>query len=84
MGITPADLGYDGEPAAVWPEIALRFTLAQPGLHSAIIGTTNPAHVKANIAAAEKGPLPEDQAAALRNAFAAAQGAAGEAWTGQG
>ena len=83
MGVTPADLGYDGEPAAVWPEIALRFTLAQPGVHSAIVGTTNPAHVKANIAAAEKGPLPDDQVAALRSAFAAAESAAGEAWTGQ-
>ena len=83
MGITPADLGFDGDPAAVWPEIALRFTLAQPGLHSAIIGTTNPAHVKANIAAARKGALPEEQVAIVRRAFATAQSAAGEAWTGQ-
>ena len=83
MGITPADLGYDGDPAAVWSEIALRFTLAQPGLHSAIIGTTNPAHVKANIAAAGKGALPEEQVAIVRRAFATAQSAAGEAWTGQ-
>ena len=83
MGTTPADLGYDGDPATAWPEIALRFTLAQPGMHTAIVGTTNPAHVEANIAAAAKGPLPEDQVAALRHAFAAAQSAAGEAWTGQ-
>ena len=83
MGTTPADLGYDGDPAAAWPEIALRFTLAQPGLHTAIVGTTNPAHVAANVAATEKGPLPADQVVALRAAFAAAQRTAGEAWTGQ-
>ena len=83
MGVTVADLGYAGDAAAVWPEIALRFTLSQPGMHTAIVGTTNPAHVKANIAAAAKGPLPEDQVATLRAAFAAAQSAAGEAWTGQ-
>ncbi len=83
MGITAADLGYDGDPATVWPEIALRFTLSQPGMHTAIVGTTNPAHVEANITAAEKGPLPDDQVATLRDAFAAAQSAAGEAWTGQ-
>ena len=84
MAVTPADLGYAGDPATAWAEIALRFTLAQPGMHTAIVGTTNPAHVKANIAAAEKGPLPEHQVATLRAAFAAAQSAAGEAWTGQG
>ena len=83
MGVTPADLGFDGEPSAQWPEIALRFTLSIPGVHTAIIGTTDPEHVAANIAAAEKGPLPDETVARLRAAFRTAQDGAGQAWTGQ-
>ena len=39
-------------------EFALRFTLSQPGVHTAIIGTTNPDNARKNFAIAEKGPLP--------------------------
>ena len=74
-GLPATPVGFGGAPFALLG--------TQPGLHSAIVGTTNPAHVAANIAAARKGPLPEDQVTALRTAFSAAQGAAGEAWTGQ-
>ncbi len=82
MAITPGDLGFPGEAAAAWPEIALRFILAQPGLGSAIIGTTKASHVAANIAAAAKGPLPEDMVGKLRAAFRRAEAAAGEPWPG--
>jgi len=41
-------------------EFMLRFTLSHPGLSSTIVGTANPAHLAANIATAERGPLPED------------------------
>ena len=41
-------------------EFILRFTLSHPGLSTTIVGTANPAHLAANIATAEKGPLPAD------------------------
>ena len=72
-----------GAPEAAWPELALRFTLSQPGVHSAIVGTTNPAHVAANIAAADKGPLPASQVEAIRAAFARAEEADSEEWHAQ-
>jgi aryl-alcohol dehydrogenase-like predicted oxidoreductase len=41
-------------------EFILRFTLSHPGLSSTIVGTSSPAHLAANIAVAERGPLPDD------------------------
>lgn len=41
-------------------EFVLRFTLSHPGLSTTIVGTANPDHLAANIAVAEKGPLPAD------------------------
>jgi len=41
-------------------EFTLRFTLSHPGLHTAIVGTGNPDHVRSNAAAAPRGALPED------------------------
>jgi aryl-alcohol dehydrogenase-like predicted oxidoreductase len=41
-------------------EFVLRFTLSHPGLSTTIVGTSNPAHLAGNIAAAEQGPLPAD------------------------
>ena len=83
MGVTPSEFGFEGEPSEQWPEMALRFTLSIPGVHTAIIGTTNPNHVVANIAAAQKGPLPDEAVARLRLAFEAAQRRVAESWTGQ-
>ena len=83
MEITPADLGFSGPPQNAWPEIALRFTLAQPGIHVPIIGTTNPKSAVANIENCAKGPLPDDAVRKIRAAFRSAEKAAGEIWAGQ-
>ena len=82
MAISLSDLGFEGEPDCVWPEIALRFTLSQPGVHTAIIGTTNLAHVEANIKAADKGPLTADIVQKLRSAFQQAESASAATWSG--
>lgn len=78
MNLKPADLGFTDQD---WPEIALRFTLSQPGVHCAIIGTQNPDNARANITAADKGPLPPQVVAKICDAFQKAdpQGT----WTGQ-
>ncbi len=81
MKLTPADLGFDGSPELVWPELALRFTLSHDGVHTAIIGTTNPENARANIAAAEKGPLPAEVVKKIRSAFQIADPEG--KWTGQ-
>lgn len=81
LGITPADLGFDGEPSTVWPEIALRFTLSIPGVNVAIVGTTNAANAMRNVELVEKGPLPDDVVRRIRDAFQQARGS--ENWLGQ-
>ena len=40
-------------------ELILRFTLTHPHCHTTIVGTCNPEHLKANLAAASAGPLPQ-------------------------
>ncbi|HXE52650.1 MAG TPA: aldo/keto reductase [Tepidisphaeraceae bacterium] len=81
MKLNPADLGTTGSPDQAWPELALRFTLSHPGVHTAIIGTTNPANAQANIAAANKGPLPPAMVKRIRDAFHQADPR--RQWTGQ-
>jgi aryl-alcohol dehydrogenase-like predicted oxidoreductase len=41
-------------------EFVLRFTLSHPALSSTIVGTSSTGHLHANVAIAEKGPLPAD------------------------
>jgi aryl-alcohol dehydrogenase-like predicted oxidoreductase len=41
-------------------EFVLRFTISHPGLSTTIVGTSSRAHLAANVAIAEKGPLPAD------------------------
>ena len=41
-------------------EFMLRFTLSHPGLTTTIVGTKNPDHLKDNVEAAMKGPLPDE------------------------
>ena len=66
----------------VWPKIALRFTLFQPGVHCAIVGTTSLDNAKANVRALAEGPLPEPAVQKLRQAFQSAQSQSGEGWPG--
>ncbi len=80
MGLTPADLGLDGTPAEVWPEVALRFTLSQPGVHCAIVGTCSWPHAEANLRAASHGPLDDRTTAAIREAFRRAEARSGAPW----
>lgn len=48
----------------------LRFTLTNPDLSTAIVGTANPAHLVDNVRAAASGPLPADVYALARERFA--------------
>lgn len=74
-------LGYDflqGDKAA---ETALRFTLSQPGVCTAIVGTTKPERWQQNAALLDDGPLPQDQIDAIRHTW---QEISETSWTGQG
>jgi aryl-alcohol dehydrogenase-like predicted oxidoreductase len=79
MKLNLSHLGFSGDDA--WPELALRFTLSHPGVHTAIIGTTNPDNARANLAHANKGPLPPKVVQEIRAAFEAADPKG--TWTGQ-
>jgi aryl-alcohol dehydrogenase-like predicted oxidoreductase len=48
------------EPGESRTAFLLRFTLSHPDAHTTIVGTLYPEHLQENIAAARKGPLPED------------------------
>lgn len=48
------------------PELALRFCLSAPGVSTVIPGMRRPAHVRQNVAAAAKGPLPPPMLAKLQ------------------
>jgi aryl-alcohol dehydrogenase-like predicted oxidoreductase len=78
MNLKLQDLGLKN---ADWPEVALRFTLSQPGVSTAIIGTTNPDNARSNIRYAQAGPLPSDAVQEIRTAFQNAD--ANHTWTGQ-
>ena len=41
-------------------DFMLRFSISHPDLHTAIVGTINPDHLRENLHALEKGPLPPD------------------------
>ncbi len=77
MGFTPESLGFDGS----WVELALRFTVFQPGVHTAIVGTTNLDHVRENVKLVEKGRLPEDVVTKLRDLWRLSDDGS---WVGQG
>jgi aryl-alcohol dehydrogenase-like predicted oxidoreductase len=62
MGLTPEAVGFGGD----WAELALRFCLTQPGVDTAIVGSTNPEHIQQNVELVEKGPLPKDVNEAIR------------------
>jgi aryl-alcohol dehydrogenase-like predicted oxidoreductase len=54
-----------------WHALALRFIAYQPGVHTCIVGTTNPEHLRQNAEIVARGPLPEDFVAEVRAAFRA-------------
>lgn len=74
-------LAYDflRGPDAV--SVALRFTLAQPGVATAIVGTQNPARWLSNARLLDAGPLPPAQVEAIRARW---NEVAGADWAGQG
>ncbi len=78
MAIEPEEIGFEESD---WAEVALRFTLSCD-IGTAIIGTTNPDHVRSNIEAASRGGLPEGAIERLREAFLEAMLDAGEQWAG--
>jgi aryl-alcohol dehydrogenase-like predicted oxidoreductase len=77
MALDPSALGIEGPADRAWPELALRFVLSFPQVTSAIVGSTNPARVEQNAAAAAKGPLPAAAIEAIRRAFATASSGGG-------
>jgi aryl-alcohol dehydrogenase-like predicted oxidoreductase len=81
LKLSPSDLGFDGAPEKAWPEIAIRFTLSQPGVHTAIIGTTRHEHALSNISHAAKGPLSPDVVEKIRSAYKRAD--PNRQWRGQ-
>lgn len=56
----------DYEPA----ELALRFAISFPAVHSCLVGTRSAINLKENARIAEKGPLPEEMILRLQQAFA--------------
>jgi aryl-alcohol dehydrogenase-like predicted oxidoreductase len=53
-------------------EFMLRFTLSHPDMHTTIVGTANQAHLAANVAVAQRGPLAPDVYATAKQRLAAA------------
>jgi len=41
-------------------ELILRYTISHPHCHTTIVGTCDLGHLAENVAAVEKGPLPDD------------------------
>lgn len=64
-----------------WAELALRFTLSFPQVHSAIVGGTSIDRMLENLRNAAKGPLARPLVDALRASFAKARGGGGD-WGG--
>ncbi len=56
-----SNTGPDG-PAG----IAIRFMLGLPGVHTSVVGTTNPTRFAQNAALINAGPLPDEQVKAIR------------------
>jgi L-galactose dehydrogenase len=55
--------------AATLPEAAYRFCRHEPGVHVVLTGTGNPAHLKENLAALSKPPLPKPALQKLEEIF---------------
>lgn len=81
MKLDPAELGFQGPNA--WAEMALRFTLGQQGVHTAIVGTTNRDRIEANRRSIGHGALHGAVIARIRRAFHDAEAASGSKWSAQ-
>jgi aryl-alcohol dehydrogenase-like predicted oxidoreductase len=79
LGLRLEDLGL-GSDVTDWAEVALRFTLSQPDVATALIGTTNPENARRNVQAAAKGPLPDKVTQQIRKAFERAREASRQPW----
>ena len=55
-------------------ETLLRYAIAHPSAHTFIVGTRDPEHLRANVAAVEKGPLKPELHEAVRAAVEAVAG----------
>ncbi|VVM08080.1 General stress protein 69 [Methylacidimicrobium cyclopophantes] len=64
-----------------WPEVALRFVLAQSGVHVALAGSACFEHLFENLEAARRGALPEALVTRLRQAFLQAEQRSGKRWS---
>ncbi|MFP4106343.1 MAG: aldo/keto reductase [Phycisphaerae bacterium] len=76
MALTPEKVGFDGS----WAEMALRFTVHQEGVHTAIVGSTNPDHIRGNVQMVDRGPLPEPVVAEIEKLW---DQHSDESWVGQ-
>jgi aryl-alcohol dehydrogenase-like predicted oxidoreductase len=56
-------------------EFMLRFTITSPDIHTTIVGTLNPAHLRENVAAVLQGPLPSSLYNEAKQRLAAARSA---------
>jgi len=74
------DYPFQHGPAAHAAEIALRFTLSVPGVHTAIVGTTKPGRWRENAELLKGGPLPSDQFEKIRARW---REVADASWVGQ-
>lgn len=76
------DLQYDfinGDPSGPI-DIALRFTLMIPGVHTAIVGTTKPERWKENARLVDRGPLSDEEYERIRSRW---KKIAQPTWVGQ-
>lgn len=62
------DLSQEMSPV----EFVLRFTFSHPDMDTTIVGTVDPTHLEANLAALRKGPLPPDLYAEAKRRLSAA------------
>jgi aryl-alcohol dehydrogenase-like predicted oxidoreductase len=76
MQLTPQAVGFDGS----WIELALRFTLFEPHVTTAIVGSTNLDHIRENIEIAQQGALPRSVLQAVRDLWTKHDDGS---WTGQ-
>jgi aryl-alcohol dehydrogenase-like predicted oxidoreductase len=80
MNLKPTEVGFADDGNDAWAELALRFTLSVPAVHTAIIGTTNPDNARANIQFTQKGALPKEAFEKIRQKFRSAN--ANGSWEG--